>query len=732
MPIKSRTLESNEQAQHCNRLGRQPMKVLRFIMWQCCLLGCIGTGWSQSSESLVRRNIEQELKPLMALMNSGQGKASQANLQQLFRLQEQASAYRLHDLHKSILSSIAQQYYFLGQMKHAERGYLRAVDFAREHNDSLAVASLLNDLGKFYLSEEQLTQALNSFLKALQLREKYRANSYALAQTYTFIGKVYAQIGELTAAEKHLNRAYRIKAEANDTIAVGAITTALADVYRLQRRFGLAEKLFKKDFNKRVQRNNHEGVLECYRGLAETYYGWGKWKLAEENYQKAIHQAKMINRVRITGRLMLGLSALYERQGRLQDAKRILLQASALSNTTESMALQSNAYGHLARLTARENDYPKAYEYLKRYVGLRDSLSGQEAQQKLSELRATFEVSQKEREIAELDRQNKEQQQLRNFLLAGIVVLSLMVIGIIYLNWARRKAYKKLHTEQHQTKQLLAEKERLLHHLKSTQLHLIQSEKMASLGLLTAGVAHEINNPIGFINASVSALKMDFAELMPIRKQILGLRHSSNLSSDVEQILESLQRLNAEFLFEEMAELMTSIEKGTQRSAEIVAGLRMFSRDTGDSFLPSDIHEGIDSTLTILNSKVRDKGISVQKQYGTLPLVPCQFSKLNQVFLNLFDNAIQAVGKQGEVFIKTWHDDIWAYIQILDTGVGMDEQTQSRVFEPFFTTKEIGKGTGLGLSISYAIIQQHNGHMEVNSKVGQGTSFTISLPLVQN
>jgi two-component system, NtrC family, sensor kinase len=300
----------------------------------------------------------------------------------------------------------------------------------------------------------------------------------------------------------------------------------------------------------------------------------------------------------------------------------------------------------------------------------------------------------------------------------------LLVVGIIYLNLLRRKAYEKLHTEQQQTKQLLVEKEQLLHDLNNTQVHLIQSEKMASLGLLTAGVAHEINNPIGFINASVSALKMDFAELNPIRKQILDLQHSNNLPA--------LQRLNAEYLFEEMADLMTSIEKGTQRSAEIVAGLRMFSRDTGDSFVPSDLHEGIDSTLTILNSKVREEGITVHKAYGALPLIPCQFSKLNQVFLNLLDNAIQAVGKQGEVSVKTWCDDHWAYVQIRDTGVGMDEATLKRVFEPFFTTKEIGKGTGLGLSISYAIIQQHQGRIEVQSQQGQGTSFTILLPLTQS
>jgi two-component system, NtrC family, sensor kinase len=673
-------------------------------------------------------DLRAELKPIAEAMNGGWAVADERVLNRLNNLyrqaQEPADQIRINNL-------LAQEYFILGRMKEAERAYKEAFRLSQRHEDSLSVAHSVSNLGRLYLNEGRLSESLSRFLEALRLREKHGARKPALALSYTYIGRVHTQVGDLKAAEKYLLKAYQLKAEARDTSALGMINISMANVHRRNRRFALAESLYKKDLPKRLSNNNLEGAMENYRGLAETYKDWKRYDEAIFYYEKNVALARRLNRRRAEGLLLLELANLHEQQGQLTQARAVLKQAGLATDSSESVALQHATYQRLADFNAREGNFPLAYRYLQRAVAVRDSVVNENSQKMLSELRAQFEVSQKEREIAALDEQNKAQQRLRNYLLASIGVLLLLLTGIIYLSVARRKAYKKLTLEQQHTQQLLTEKEQLLNNLHQAQVQLVQSEKMASLGLLTAGIAHEINNPIGYINASMSALQMDFQELNPIRKKLLALRSEPNLPAPVRELLTDLERIGATDLFNEMNSLMHSIERGTQRTTEIVAGLKTFARDTGDAFVLSDLHEGIDSALTLLNHK-RHEGILIEKNYGILPPVPCQFSKINQVFLNLLDNAIQAVGEAGTVSIGTRHDAQYAYVQISDTGVGMDLVTQQRIFEPFFTTKEVGSGTGLGLSISYAIVQQHRGQIQVESSPGHGTTFTICLPFSHN
>ena len=157
--------------------------------------------------------------------------------------------------------------------------------------------------------------------------------------------------------------------------------------------------------------------------------------------------------------------------------------------------------------------------------------------------------------------------------------------------------------------------------------------------------------------------------------------------------------------------------------------MRTFSRTSSETFTEADIHDGLDATLTILNNKILHR-IKIHKDYGDLPLLKCQFEKLNQVFMNILSNAIDAIDDEGDIFIKTRLVEDTVQISIKDTGNGMDEKTRNRIFEPFFTKKEIGKGMGLGLAISYGIIEKHNGQIAVKSEPGKGTEFIISLPLV--
>jgi signal transduction histidine kinase/HAMP domain-containing protein len=269
-----------------------------------------------------------------------------------------------------------------------------------------------------------------------------------------------------------------------------------------------------------------------------------------------------------------------------------------------------------------------------------------------------------------------------------------------------------------------------LNQLKDTQSHLVQSEKMASLGLLTAGIAHEINNPINFVSANVNPLKKDIDDIKQIFLLYRNLRNSTNLTSDLQKIKKMEEALDIDYVFSEADNLLKGISEGANRTREIVLSLRNFARLDEAEIKATDIHSGIDSTLTLLNNKIKNR-IKIVKNYGDVPEIECFPAKLNQVFMNILNNAADAIENSGTIVITTDCDESSATISIKDDGIGMTDETKQKIFEPFFTTKEIGKGVGLGLSITFSIIQEHKGKIEVNSTKDKGTEFIITLPLKQ-
>jgi signal transduction histidine kinase len=273
-----------------------------------------------------------------------------------------------------------------------------------------------------------------------------------------------------------------------------------------------------------------------------------------------------------------------------------------------------------------------------------------------------------------------------------------------------------------------------LEDLKQAQSQLIESEKMASLGQLTAGIAHEINNPINFVTSNVS----------PLRRDIDMIFHAINFMEEVAlsdatpdnkkaQLDEYKEEQELDYLQTEIKHLLNGVYNGASRTAEIVKGLRIFSRLDEDDLKKADLNEGIESSMIILNNQLG--GIKVIREYGDLPLVECYPGKLNQVFLNILSNAIYAVHKHfgeqegGVIRIITSTEQDYVQIRFKDNGIGIDEQTQTKIFDPFFTTKGVGEGTGLGMSITYNTIKKHNGSIKVNSSAGNGAEFIITLPV---
>jgi signal transduction histidine kinase len=355
----------------------------------------------------------------------------------------------------------------------------------------------------------------------------------------------------------------------------------------------------------------------------------------------------------------------------------------------------------------------------------------------------------------------QRQQEAANSLQRSIVAfVGGIAFNLLIFTWVYRLIYdeiRKRMTAEQNIQQLNAALEQrvtertkelatTLRNLQQTQSQLVQQEKMSSLGVLVAGVAHEINNPVNFIHGNLTYLNQYFQDLL----KMLELYHQRHPPHDPE-IIALADEIDLEFLQQDLQNILASMNIGTERIRKIVLSLRNFSRLDESEFKEVDIHEGIESTLLILQHRLKAQSnyaeIEVIKNYTNLPPIQCYPGPLNQVFMNILVNAIDALEEANtnrtsekiknslsQILIRTSVvDSDWVEIAIADNGLGIPEAVQEKIFEPFFTTKPVGKGTGMGMSISHQIIvTKHSGKLICDSTPGKGTKFTIQLPINQS
>ncbi len=287
-------------------------------------------------------------------------------------------------------------------------------------------------------------------------------------------------------------------------------------------------------------------------------------------------------------------------------------------------------------------------------------------------------------------------------------------------------------TEKLEAERLLqrekAEQAALIKRLEEAHYQLLQSEKLASIGQLAAGVAHEINNPIGFVNSNLGSLKGYVADLLQLIDVLTLAAHQPDARPRAERLIRDL---DLKFLKEDVLLLLGECQEGIGRVRRIVQDLKDFSHVDHGEWGVADLHKGLDSTLNIVNNEIRFKA-TVEKHYGDdVPPIACMGSQLNQVFMNLLLNAAQSIQDKGAISVSTGLDKDWVWVRIADTGCGIAPDNLKRIFDPFYTTKPVGQGTGLGLSLSYGIVQRHGGRIDVQSQINRGTTFTVWLPVQQ-
>ena len=268
--------------------------------------------------------------------------------------------------------------------------------------------------------------------------------------------------------------------------------------------------------------------------------------------------------------------------------------------------------------------------------------------------------------------------------------------------------------------------------LAGTQEQLLQSEKMASIGQLAAGVAHEINNPIGYVHSNLGTLQEYLSALMALLEC-----HEAALQADDPRtwrvdVQDKRERLDVDFILGDLPKLLEESREGIERVTKIVQDLKDFSRSSGsgEPMRPADLHKGLESTINIVWNELKYK-VQLERHYGDLPPVDCHSSEINQVLMTLLINAGQAIENRGTITITTGSENGEAWISVADTGCGISPEAIGRIFEPFYTTKPIGRGTGLGLAVAYNIMAKHHGRIEVTSKLGAGSVFRVVLPVHQ-
>jgi len=642
---------------------------------------------------------------------------------------------------------------------------LRALSLVNQLGNHELESTINNYLGVIQRNVGDNAKALEYFYEAERIAEEEH-NEADLAYSYNNIGDIYNIESKYREALEYEQSALKIFEELGDSLGVSYVCHQIALVNTNTFDYMNALSYHTRAMKIRESMGNRAGVGYSLISIGETYLKMSK---PAECIQSLDSAAAIFKEVGDNFGLSLTLhdkGLYFSSTGDTVSAISYLNEALQMGQENGLPIRVRNAAIELSDLYAEQNDFKGAYQMYILYKETYDSLYQEENLVRIAQLVMQNEYEQRELvQLAKIERQK----QFRNYAILSFGLILILVVVIFNRYFIKRKANINLQIKNteieaqrekleklsvslratndelsQQNEEILVQKDHLvrlnneleeqkselnqtLKDLTQAQTKLVQSEKMASLGQLTAGVAHELNNPLNFISSSITPLQRNMGDLLGLLKKYELLFDEKSTSG---VISEMKKEMDYDFVIKETENLLKGIREGASRSEHIVKDLRTFSRMDENEFKGVNVHEGIDSTLLLLHHKMKNN-ITVHKKYGDLPPLECLPGKLNQVFMNIITNSILAIEDKGDIYIETSIAGDKARIAIRDTGKGMSGETMEHIFEPFFSTRAVGKGTGLGLSISYSIIQEHNGTIEVFSEPGRGSEFVIMIPFLR-
>jgi signal transduction histidine kinase len=606
------------------------------------------------------------------------------------------------------LCNLGLAYLRKGDYTHSKSSYQQGVKMAQEVNHQSGYAAANVGLGNlYYLQLSDFNMALQYYTKAAEFPTRHKVSAL------TNIGMCFMELKEYDQAIRYLNLAIK------ESLTRGGVSTRIY--------------AYNSKGNSFLAKNNPDSALHSYeQGLANarkaslrfeesaSLMGIGRVHAFHKQYQAALDHylqaSKIMEEVRYVELLKecaYRIAMVYKEMKDVRQEKFYLDKALSYS-PKQSKRIHKQVLEELVALSERERNYQAALDYQKQIGVLQDSTFNEQKVREAIRIEGKYEVEMGKREIETLEAKNKltEEQLARTefnhkILIASLLVLVLVVVLTIYAYWVKKNSNRQLQKQNLLIQQQQEELRASMESQQAMQAQLIHSEKLSSLGRMTAGIAHEINNPMNFISGGIDVLKQSYDQML----------EKQDPSSDPE-------------LKEEALMMFQAVQNGVDRVTRIVKSLNAFSDMQTDGYLVMSLEDILDMALTVTNKSLELQRVKVTRQFEPGLRVQANPSQLSLVFVNMIENAIHAMeGNTGEknLTITSRLLDGQVQVTITDNGSGISEEAKPRLFDPFFTTKPVGKGTGLGLSVCFGIIEKHKGKITFDSEAGKGASFHVTL-----
>ncbi len=616
---------------------------------------------------------------------------------------------------------------YKGENKEAIKFYEICLALRKRGKDQSDIAESLQDLGTIYYRMGDYDRAVKYYLDVIRINESI-SNDNGLAGGYANLANIYQVLNKEKEALQLYEKALKIAVKIKKTRLEATILAAMATLNIKEKKYKEASERLRIgiQMKKSINDNSQLPDMLCFYALAKSKLG--KTDEALKIYKEAEQLSKDIKDKRGLAIVYGGMSQLSLENKDYSKSIEYGLRALELAEKTKIKSEIADYANVINKSFLSLGNYKEAYRYFKIHRDYADTVLNEKKIGEITRLESKFFYEQKQNEDekkrqVEVIKEEKKQQRFKFYAVIISSWLLLMVVGALFYN---KKLNKKNKIILDQNRNL----ERLLANLKEAQDQLIQKEKMASLGVLTAGIAHEINNPVNYIMSAVYSYDSFIKEV----ETAINSVNRINKLSDAGSIKKALSILEKEYdkerVIGNLQIVNDSIKEGISRINRLVGALRNFSRIDKEKKVEMDLHELIDSSLLLMKHRFSDN-INVIKEYDLLQnKIFCFPSMLNQVFTNIINNAIDAMEFGGNLIIKTkfHNEENKVKIRIIDGGIGIDSEIKDKIFDPFFTTKDVGKGVGLGLSISYDIIQKHSGEIIFNN-CNPGTEVVITLPI---